>query len=152
MGVLRHESGSHRSSQPSSSDSSAVLHVDTFRAAVDDLLTEVAGSTGTTGVRHAESVLARRLGDDQFSAVLTRAPDGMDGVVEALTRELRSYRPNERSAAIDLTALIRIFLLSQIDAIWWRSADAYAADADMLTAGELVDLEPLRRRGLLTFS
>lgn len=149
MGVLRHPPGEPVSGRPPSSDTSPPPHLIKFRAAVDDLLTEVVGSAGPSGVQRAEAVLGRRLDDAEFRTVLTQTPEGMSSVVESLTREVRDYRPNDRSAAIDLTALIRIFLLSQIDAVWWGRTKAYALDADMLRADELVELEPLRRRGAL---
>jgi hypothetical protein len=47
--------------------------------------------------------------------------------------------------------MIRIALLAQIDAMWWGGLTAYEADADVLGCGDLLDLDLLRRDGLLSF-
>src|SRR5690606_39499261 len=51
----------------------------------------------------------------------------------------------------DLITLIRVYLLSRIEAMWWGQTPAYQTDADVLAAGDLVDLDPLRRRRMLRF-
>jgi len=68
-----------------------------------------------------------------------------------LLLEMARYQPNARSSAQDLTALVRIYLLSRVDVLWWRDAPTFLTDDQVRTSAELVDLEWLRRRGLIEF-
>jgi hypothetical protein len=122
-----------------------------YRDAVADLLLEIAGHTGPEDLAKAEKVLTERLADAEFAAVLAASPEGRPAAVNRLLREVRHYQPQARNCAADLAAHIRIHLFALIDVMWWGSARAFVTDPDLLHAAELVDLEPLRRRGELHF-
>jgi hypothetical protein len=122
-----------------------------YRGAVTDLVASFERRDAGVNARLAARVLSRRLGDPDLAAVLTRTPNGSAGALERLLLEVRSYRPSPRSSATSLASLIRISLLAQIDALWWGREPAYPADSDVLGATELLDLDALRRGGLLRF-
>jgi hypothetical protein len=86
-----------------------------YRAAVDDLAKEAGRHRGSSDLPAAEGLVARRLGQPEFTAVLSSLDGGVDVAAARLIREIRNYRPSVRSSASDLPALVRIFLLSQID-------------------------------------
>jgi hypothetical protein len=118
-----------------------------YRGAVADIAEEVR----IRGSRGVEDLLATRLSEPELLCVLAHVPGGADAVVASLVEDLRGFRPNPRSSARDLPALVRIYLLSQVDSVWWRGARTFETDLDVLYSTELVDLDPLRRRGLLRF-
>ncbi|HET9897747.1 MAG TPA: DUF5715 family protein [Streptosporangiaceae bacterium] len=121
-----------------------------FRAAVSELVAEFT-EFGNKDAQSAEHMLARRLGENHFTAVLEATPDGRDETVARLLSEVRTYAPGPRSAS-SIAALIRISMLAQIDALWWGSDPGYATDADVLDAPELIDLDELAAAGKLKFS
>ena len=118
-----------------------------YRGAVADVAEEVR----IRGPRGVEELLAERLGEPELRAVLSRVPGGADAAVSSLLEDVGRFRPNPRSSARDLPALVRIYLLSQVDSVWWRGAPTFETDLDVLHSKELVDLDPLRRRGRLHF-
>jgi len=122
-----------------------------YRAAVDDLVKEAARRPGSSGLPAAEALVARRLDGPEFTPVLSRLDGGVDVAAARLIREIRNYRPCVRSSASDLPALVRIFLLSQIDSAWWRGTAPFVSHADVLCSAELVDLRPLRSAKMLQF-
>jgi Family of unknown function (DUF5715) len=123
-----------------------------YREAVADVLAELAGRTGEcTGMAAAERVLARRLSEPEFTMILSATPAGPEAAARRVLREVRTYRYSERSSAANLTAMIRIALLSQIDVLWWGNEPGYEYDWDVRAAPELLPLDPLRRDGLLLF-
>ena len=113
-----------------------------YRAAVDDLVTEAGRHPGSSGLPAAERLVARRLGQPEFTSVLSRLDGGVDAAAARLISEIRNYQPSVRSSASDLPALVRIFLLSQIDSAWWRGTAPFVSHADVLCSAELVDLQP----------
>jgi hypothetical protein len=121
-----------------------------YREAVRDLMIEIEGS-GHRGVRRAELILAGRLAEPEFATVLSATQGGMPEATERLLLEVRNYLPRPGGSAVGLTAMIRIYLLAQIEAMWWGHLPALVADRDVLSSADLVDLEPLRRRRLLAF-
>jgi len=122
-----------------------------YRVAVDDLVTEARASRRPPDLLDAEGVLDKRLGQQEFTAVLSRLDGGVDAVAARLITEIRNYQPSVRSSARDLPAFFRIFLLSQIDSWWWSGTVPFASDADVLSSAELADLGPLRSAKLLEF-
>lgn len=121
-----------------------------YRAAVADIVTEVRSG----GARDGDGVaqwLTRRLSEPELSSVLSWLPSGVDGVASALAGELHGFVPNPRSSARDLPSLVRIYLLSQIDNVWWRDTPVFETDVDVERSPKLLDLEPLRRRRSLRF-
>src|SRR5580698_4331925 len=122
-----------------------------YRGAVADLLLEIASHTGPEDLPKAERVLTERLADAEFAAVLAASPEGCPAAVDRLLREVRHYQPGARNCAADLVAHIRIHLFALIDVMWWGSTRAFVLDSDLAGAADLVDLEPLRRRGELHF-
>lgn len=128
-----------------------IVNLQTYRGAVADLVADLAGNTHSGDVVKVERILGERLTDSEFVQVTCATPGGASGIVNDLLAEVRRYEPNPRSSAVDLGALIRIYLLSQIDAAWWATTEPFGSDASLLESPELVDLEPLRRRGKLAF-
>jgi hypothetical protein len=122
-----------------------------YRAAVTDLQNEIAERIAVEDIRRAETVLVDRLHEPEFVAVLSATPDGVAESVQRLLLELHNYRPNARSSAHNLPALIRIYLLSRIETAWWREIPPYVTNTDLLEATDLVDLDRLQRAGALSF-
>jgi hypothetical protein len=98
-----------------------------------------------------EGLVAKRLGQPEITAVLSRLREGADAASARLVRELRDYRPRARSSASDLPTFVRILLLSQIDSVWWGGTPPFTSDTDVLNSTELVDLSPLRSARVLEF-
>ncbi|MHB1711315.1 MAG: DUF5715 family protein [Acidimicrobiales bacterium] len=123
-----------------------------YRSVVSDLAREVEAKTAPEVPADIEALLTARLDHPELQAVLAHSPDGQGAVVERLLEEVRAYQPNSRSSASDVSTLVRIYLLSQIDSIWWADATTFQSDDDVLQAAELVALESLQRRRLLQFT
>ena len=96
-------------------------------------------------------LIDERLREPALAAVLDATPQGLIGARETLLLEMARYQPNDRTSARDLTALVRIYLLSRIDVLWWQDAPTFLTDDQVNGSAELVDLEWLRRRDLLRF-
>jgi|GEM_PF-5685657 len=122
--------------------------IDAYRAAVADLLTELARHCGPDGATNAETILTRRLDEPVYARLHAATPRGRSAVLGDLLAAVRTVA--HRSPA-DLSTLVRVHLLAQVDALWWGRSPAYRSGADLRTADELVDLEPLRRSGRLHF-
>ncbi|SBT39927.1 hypothetical protein [Micromonospora auratinigra] len=122
-----------------------------YRAAVAELLVEVGALADAPSTAARQVLLDQRLREPAIAAVLAATPQGFVGARETLLLEIARYRPNTRSSAQDLTALVRIYLLSRIDVLWWGDTPSFGTDNQVHTSTELVDLEWLRRRGLLAF-
>ncbi|MGR6319313.1 hypothetical protein Q2K19_29380 [Micromonospora soli] len=122
-----------------------------YRAAVAELLVEVGALADAPSTTARQVLLDQRLREPAIAAVLDATPQGFVGARETLLLEIARYQPNARSSAHDLTALVRIYLLSRIDVMWWRDSAPFLTDSQVNTSTDLVDLEWLRRRGLLAF-
>lgn len=122
-----------------------------YRAAVAELLVEVGALADAPSTTARQVLLDQRLREPAIAAVLDATPQGYVGARETLLLEMARYQPNARSSAQDLTALVRIYLLSRIDVMWWRDSPTLLTDNQVDTSTDLVDLEWLRRRGLLAF-
>lgn len=125
--------------------------LDAYRAAVADLVVEVGALAGASCTAARQVLIDDRLREPAIAAVLDATPQGLVGARETLLLEMARYQPNPRSSAADLTALVRIYLLSRVDVMWWRDAPTFLTDAQVDASPDLVDLEWLRRRGLLRF-
>jgi hypothetical protein len=124
-----------------------------YRSAVSELVDEADMASGPDDADRpaAEKVLDARLPAPELTGVLSRVPGGIDAAADRLLQHVHDYRPNPASSADGLSALIRIYLLSQIDAAWWGSKPAFDTDDDVLSSDDLVDLDALRARRLLDF-
>jgi hypothetical protein len=122
-----------------------------YRDAVNDVLTELVSLGESPGVAMAERILARRLPEPEFAIVLSAMPSGPDAAIQRVLREVRTYQQSTRSSAVNLAAMVRIALLAQIDVLWWGHLPPYQTDADVLGAGDLLDLDVLRRDRMLLF-
>jgi hypothetical protein len=118
---------------------------------VAELLVEVGALADAPSTRARQVLLDQRLREPAIAAVLDATGQGAVGARETLLLEMARYQPNARSSAADLTALVRIYLLSRIDVMWWRDEATFATDAQVDTSTDLVDLEWLRRRDLIRF-
>ncbi|SIR70859.1 DUF5715 family protein [Micromonospora avicenniae] len=122
-----------------------------YREAVADLLVEVGALADAPSVAARQVLIDDRLREPALAAVLDATPQGFLGARETLLLEMARYQPNTRSSAQDLTALVRIYLLSRIDIMWWRDTPTFLTDDQVQGSTDLVDLEWLRRRDLLGF-
>src|SRR5580700_5237471 len=127
------------------------VDLDAYRVAVSELTAEVDLKSGPGSESDIEALLTARTAEAEFHPVLECAPDGKSAALAQLLSEVRQYRPNDRSSASDVSGLVRIYLLSQIDAMWWSGADTFETDQDVVGSADLVSMEALRRRGLLHF-
>jgi hypothetical protein len=122
-----------------------------FRAAVSELVNEIGHGTSPDG-SWVEYILRRRLADDDdIASVLDATPDGLDSTVARLLFEVRNYEPTPLNATSTIASLVRISLLSQIDAVWWGRRPAYETDADVKDAKDLVDLDVMSDEAQLAF-
>jgi hypothetical protein len=121
-----------------------------FRAAVGELVSEI-GQCGPDDAEAAEHILTRRLGAEEFGAVLEATPDGWDATAARLAFEVRNHEPVVRNSTSSLAAIVRIYLLAQIDAVWWGRTHSYQTDSDVRESAELVDLDELEQTGRVLF-
>lgn len=124
--------------------------LNTYRAAVADLLARIAPHPYATRRSTVEELITSRLAEPALATVLAATPAGVTGTITELLHELDTRHQRGEDSA-DLITLIRVYLLSRIEAMWWGQTPAYQTDADVLAAGDLVDLDPLRRRRMLRF-
>ncbi|MEH0845348.1 DUF5715 family protein [Micromonospora sp. CPCC 205711] len=122
-----------------------------YRQAVAELLVEVGALADATSAPARQVLLDQRLREPAIAVVLDATSQGFIGARETLLLEIARYQPNGRTSASDLTALVRIYLLSRIDVMWWRDAPTFLTDEQVHAHPDLVDLEWLRRRGLIGF-
>ncbi|MGC5019116.1 hypothetical protein [Micromonospora sp. DT47] len=125
--------------------------LDAYRDAVTELLVEVGALADASSAAARQVLLDQRLREPAIAAVLDATPQGFIGARETLLLEMARYQPNERTSASDLTGLVRIYLLSRIDVMWWRDIPPFLTDEQVNAHPDLVDLEWLRRRGLISF-
>ncbi|PZG00222.1 DUF5715 family protein [Micromonospora deserti] len=125
--------------------------LDAYRSAVADLLVEIGALAAASCTAARQVLIDERLREPAIAAVLDATPQGLVGARETLLLEMARYQPNPRNSAADLTALVRIYLLSRIDVMWWRDATTFLTDEQVNGSPDLVDLEWLRRRDLLRF-
>lgn len=118
-----------------------------YRSRVDHFA-ETLSRTDSSTARSVSSVL---LEDEVIRGVLSAHPRGADAAAAELGAQIVHFRPSARSSAADLRALVRVALLHQIDVLWWGRLPAYGTSADVLSAPDLVDLDPLRAAGKLRF-
>jgi hypothetical protein len=122
-----------------------------YRAAVEDLVEEASSHQRPSDLPIVERLLARRLGQREFTAVLSYLDGGVDGAAGRFSHEIRDYEAGARSSASDLPTFIRILMLSQIDSAWWSGTVPFNSDTDVLDSTELLDLDPLRSAKVLEF-
>ena len=122
-----------------------------YRAAVDELMREVAGHPEASDATRVADLVAKRLQEPELEAVLCRLDGGDSGVAAGLLDAIGDFRPNAHNSASDLATFTRILLLSQIDAAWWRGTYHFAHDVDVDGSADLVDLGPLRSAKQLKF-
>ena len=122
-----------------------------YRAAVDDLVTEADRRWRSSGLLTLGALVAERLKQPEFASVLSRLDGGVDVVAARFLGETRKYSPGARDSASDLLTFARVFLLAQIDSAWWGGTAPFVSDDDVLGSADLVDLAPLRSARLLRF-
>jgi hypothetical protein len=125
--------------------------VKAYREAIEDLVAELAAHAEPLNLAKAERVLLDRVDQPELSAVLAATPKGVAGAVTTLLFELRRFHPEATGFAGDITDLVRIFLRSQIDAMWWGATRPFQTDAELTGSPDLIDLEQLRRNQKLSF-
>jgi hypothetical protein len=121
-----------------------------YRAAVDDLVTEVSRTLGSGDPPAVGAFVGERLGHREFAPVLSQLSGGPGAAAEHLAAELGRFRPSDRGTG-DVWSFARIMLLSQIDTMWWGETMPFGGDADVTQSAELVDLPPLEAAAVLGF-
>ncbi len=129
----------------------SVANVKSYREAIEDLIAELAAHAEPLNLAKAERVLLDRVDQPELSAVLSATPNGVAGAVTTLLFELRRFHPDATDFAGDITDLVRIFLRSQIDAMWWGTTRPFQTDAELTASPDLIDLEQLRHNSKLRF-
>jgi hypothetical protein len=94
--------------------------------------------------------------DDQLRgpaavAVIDRGPDTRSELLAAARRELEDPKMRLPSSPKNRSALVRILVLHQVDAMWWSHVRPYADEAAVGAAPELLSLPRLEREGALRF-
>jgi hypothetical protein len=125
----------------------------TYRRAVAGVVDEVDRLLSEAEHRLAERRIETRLAEPELHGVLSRLPRGVEAVAEALTHEMHRFRnhPRCRPSSHSLSSVVGVYLLSQIDAVWWSGTPTFATDADAMASPDLVDLDDLRRQGRVHF-
>ena len=121
-----------------------------YRCVVDDVVQSLRNGTVYEG-RAAGPVLDRTAEYPEVRAVLDFVPGGTEEVLSRIAHQVGVFRPSARSNAGTPATLLKIYLLQQIDVLWWSSIPPFTDDADVLNSSELVSLQSLRRRRLLSF-
>jgi hypothetical protein len=130
---------------------SPVTQLDDYRAAIGRLYAELIDTaSASTTAEQIEIVVRAGLDQPEVAVVVGAAPGGLDAVIASLHDEIGRYRPGSPSSAQDVSALVRIYLLSQIDSFWWREVEPFH-DADLARSNELRDLQHLADTGQLAF-
>lgn len=126
-----------------------MLHA--YRNAVIDASAEISAVLDEGDDAKTSSRVGSVLTDPTLRCLLDCLPNGAEGACESLVAESKTFRPSLPSSVANRTMLVRVFLLSQIDAIWWGRTEPFHLDEDITSSTELVDLDPLRERGRLRF-
>jgi hypothetical protein len=119
------------------------IAIGAYRDAVDDLMIEVAAHGAPDDARKVTTILTDRLTGREFVDLLSATPAGVEATQRMVIAEAKAFRTNGRSSAADRAALIRIYLLAQIDTVWWGQIRPYATDIDVQTAPELHRIDAL---------
>ena len=119
-----------------------------YRAAVDDSGSEQTLATPRSA--RAEGLVAG-LRQPELAAVLSHLDEGVDTFAARSMDEIRNYQPNVRSSAGDLPTFVRIFLLSQIDAVWWSRTGPSSPTPTCCARLNWWMLTPLRSAKMLRF-
>jgi hypothetical protein len=119
------------------------IAIGAYRDAVDDLMIDLAAHGAPGDARKVTTILTKRLAEREFFDLLAATPGGFETTQRMVIAEAESFRPNGRSSAADRAALIRIYLLAQIDAIWWGHRRPYATDLDVERAADLVAIDAM---------
>lgn len=130
-----------------------VLDLPRYRAAVDQLYRSLVDLDETlASVDGLDELFDTWLRLPDVVGVVSSVPGGVDSVRAELLREVDRHRPDSPSSANDGATLVRIFLLSQIDALWWGGDQPFADAAAARSSADVVDLEALARRKVLGFA
>ncbi|WP_448639742.1 hypothetical protein [Geodermatophilus sp. URMC 63] len=121
-----------------------------YRCVVDDVVQRLRHGTVDEG-RGAGPVLDRAAEYPEVRAVLDFVPGGTEEVLARIAHQVDAFRASARSNARTPATLLKIYLLQQIDVLWWSSVPAFTDDEDVLGSSELTWLPSLRRRRLLSF-
>jgi hypothetical protein len=119
------------------------IAIGAYRDAVDDLMIELAAHGAPGDARKVTTILSDRLAGRDFADLLSATPGGLEATQDMLIGEAEAFQANGRSSAVDRAALIRIYLLAQIDAVWWGHIRPYVSDGDVDTAADLVSIDEL---------
>ncbi|MFZ2511051.1 MAG: hypothetical protein WAW85_08185 [Gordonia sp. (in: high G+C Gram-positive bacteria)] len=120
-----------------------------FRIAVDKLSETVS----CCAPESVESSIQEGLADAAITTVLQAAAgDGTrHRALDDLAQRATTFQPTRVSSARDVGALVRVELLSALDAAWWSHVPPYRTDDQIRADVDLVDLRSARRHRDLRF-
>lgn len=123
--------------------------VSRFRRSVTESC-DAAGSTGTDRRTDISSTVAAILEDADVGEFLETL--GMPaGFVDDLNQQALRFEPTSVSTAQDPVSMVRVMLLSLIDAAWWQHEQPFATDSSVELNPDLVDLDSPAIRSILGF-
>ncbi|MGC4935123.1 DUF5715 family protein [Gordonia sp. DT30] len=117
-----------------------------FRAGVERLAAAIDGCP--TGVE--DSLIRRELSEPDLYGIVGQFSDA-DFRIDELVEAARRFRPTDNSTASTTAAMVKVQLLSMLDAVWCAGHSPYATDEEVRSATDLVDLVAARCRGELRF-
>ncbi|WP_138731851.1 hypothetical protein [Modestobacter excelsi] len=126
-------------------------HLSGYRAAVDAVVQHLGGLPAGQAPP-AGAVLAVAADLPAVRVLLDRLPEGAEGALARIERDVLAFRSSARSNASTPATLLKILLLHQVDVVWWSSVAPFPDDRAVLGSPELTSLRLLQQQHRLPFS
>lgn len=126
--------------------------VSAYHSEVDDAVAALTAALDAgEDHRTALELLGRELHGPAATLVIDREPETRSELLAAARRELEDPKMRLPSSPKSRSALVRILVLHQLDAMWWSHVTPYEDEAAVEDAPDLVSLPLLERDGALRF-
>jgi hypothetical protein len=126
--------------------------VSAYHSEVDDAVAALTAALDAgEDHRTALELLGRGLRGPAATLVIDREPETRSELLAAARRELEDPKMRLPSSPKSRSALVRILVLHQLDAMWWSHVTPYMDEAAVEDAPDLVSLPLLERAGALRF-
>ncbi|WP_138757481.1 DUF5715 family protein [Modestobacter altitudinis] len=126
-------------------------HLFGYRAAVDAVVQHLADLPADQAPPEG-AVLADAADRPAVRLLLDRLPEGAEGALARIERDVLAFRSSARSNASTPATLLKILLLHQVDVVWWSSVAPFPDDRAVLGSPELTSLRRLQQQRRLPFS
>lgn len=125
-----------------------------FREGVASLAEEVGRTADSFDSDRSERQVARWLATPEVRRLMPCVPGGLEMIAHALIEELHRFRRHNQRFSVTTppSVVVRSYLLSRIDSLWWDDAPQFETDRDIAQSPELAEAHELRRSGLLHFT